>query len=124
MDFSSPLPSSFIWRAASSMPPTVMSPPKAANTVLGVVANVEGDRVVARRHHLRSKELAEELEGALDPGHSGIIALVSDPGVVEIRKALEKANRVVEHAVDDVVAADIKAAAKEVETEEKADDTA
>lgn len=33
----------------------------AAHTVLGVVANVEGDRAAARRHHLRSKELSEEL---------------------------------------------------------------
>ena len=34
----------------------------AANTVLGVVANVEGDRALARRHHHRSLELAEQLE--------------------------------------------------------------
>ena len=32
-------------------------------------------------------EIAEELQGALDPGHSGLVALVSDPGVVEIRNA-------------------------------------
>ena len=72
----------------------------------------------ARELHHR-KELAEELQDALEPGHSGLIALVSDPGAVEIRKALEKANRVVEHAVDKVVADDIKAAAKEIEAEEK-----
>jgi uncharacterized membrane protein len=64
-------------------------------------------------HHRR--ELAEELEGAIAPGHSGILALVSDPGVLEIRKALAKANGIVESAVDDVLAADIKAAAKEAE---------
>ena len=33
----------------------------AANTVLGVVSNVEGDRTLARRHHQRSMELAERL---------------------------------------------------------------
>ena len=33
----------------------------AANTVLGIVANVEGDRALARRHHRRSMELAEEI---------------------------------------------------------------
>jgi predicted ATPase/DNA-binding SARP family transcriptional activator len=37
----------------------------AANTVLGVVANVEGDRALARRHHQRSLELAEQL--AIEP---------------------------------------------------------
>ena len=46
------------------------------------------------------------------PGHSGIVALVSDPGAVEIRKALAKANAIVEHAVNDVVAKDINAIAE------------
>jgi hypothetical protein len=45
------------------------------------------------------------------------VALVSDPGAVEIRKALELADAIVESAVDDVVARDIKAAAKEAESE-------
>jgi uncharacterized membrane protein len=70
----------------------------------------------AREVHHRN-ELAEELEGAIAPGHSGILALVSDPGVIEIRKALAKANGIVESAVDDVLAADIKAAAKEAESD-------
>jgi hypothetical protein len=53
------------------------------------------------------------------PGHSGIVALVSDPGVIEIRKALAKANGILESSVDKVVAKDIKAAAKEAEEAEK-----
>ena len=65
-----------------------------------------------RQLHHRS-DLAEKLEDAILPGHSGILALVSDPGAIEIRKALELANAVVESAVDDVVAKDIKAAAEE-----------
>ena len=64
-------------------------------------------------------ELADELQDAIAPGHSGLVALVSDPAVVEIRKALDKANRVVESAVDKAVAADVKAAAKESEAEAK-----
>jgi hypothetical protein len=59
------------------------------------------------------------LQDAIDPGHSGIVALVSDPGVLEIRKALEKANRIVESSVDKVVAEDIKAAAKESQVPEE-----
>jgi hypothetical protein len=62
--------------------------------------------------HHRS-ELAAELDEAIQPGNSGIIALVSDPQVVEIRKALEKADRIVEKAVDKAVAEDIEAAARE-----------
>jgi uncharacterized membrane protein len=66
----------------------------------------------ARQLHHRS-ELADELEDSIAPGHSGIIALVSDPGAVEIREALAKADAVVDRAIDDVAAEDIKAAAKE-----------
>ena len=49
------------------------------------------------------------------PGHSGIVALVSDPGAVQIREALAKANGIVEHAVNEVTAKDIRAIADEVE---------
>jgi uncharacterized membrane protein len=70
----------------------------------------------ARELHHRD-ELAAQLESAIMPGHSGIVALVSDPGVIEIRKALAKANGILESSVDKVVAKDIKAAAKEAEVE-------
>lgn len=73
----------------------------------------------AREVHHR-KELADELDAAIEPGHSGILALVSDPQVVQIRKALDKADRIVEKAVDKAVAADIEAAAKEAEADAKA----
>ncbi len=71
----------------------------------------------AREVHHRSK-LADELADAIEPGHSGIVALVSDPGAVEIQKALELADRIVQSAVDDVTAKDLKAAAKEIEAAE------
>src|SRR5918993_5802869 len=59
--------------------------------------------------------LEKDLADAVPPGHSGIVALVSDPGAVEIREALAKANGIVERAVDGVVAKDIRAVADEVE---------
>lgn len=65
-------------------------------------------------HHI---ELTKQLENAIAPGHSGIVAVVSDPAVLEIRRALETADAVVETALDDVVAKDIKALAKEAEKE-------
>jgi uncharacterized membrane protein len=68
----------------------------------------------ARQLHHRS-QLAERLEYAVAPGHSGIVAIVSDPGALEIRAALRGANAIVESALDDVVAKDIKALAKESE---------
>jgi uncharacterized membrane protein len=72
----------------------------------------------ARELHHR-KELADQLESSIAPGHSGIVALVSDPGAVQIRKALATADAIVESTVDNVVAKDLKAAAKEAEDEEK-----
>ena len=53
------------------------------------------------------------METAIAPGQSGLVALVSDPGAVKIRKALDRANAIVESAVDDATARDIKAAAKD-----------
>ncbi len=64
-------------------------------------------------------ELADELKDAVAPGHSGIVALVSDPGAVKIREALAKADAVVARAIDDVAAEDIKAAAKEADDADK-----
>lgn len=93
-------------------PPSIIG----SAVVLGAAGAATGK---LRELHHRT-ELADELEDAIDPGHSGIIALVSDPAVIEVRKALDKANKVVESAVDDVVAKDMKAAAKEAEAEEKA----
>ena len=65
-------------------------------------------------HH--RKDLAEQLHYAIAPGHSGLVALVSDPGAVKIRKALGRATAIVESAVDDVTARDIKAAAKNADS--------
>jgi hypothetical protein len=77
--------------------------------VLGAAGAATGK---LRQVHHRS-ELADELEDAIAPGHSGILALVSDPGVVEIRKALAAADAIVEGAIDRVAGEEIKAAAKE-----------
>jgi uncharacterized membrane protein len=110
------------WGVVGGVVLGVLFPP---STIAGAVVLGAADAAVGKArevHH--KKEIAEELQDALEPGHSGIIALVSDPGAVEIRKALDKANRVVEKAVDKVAAEDIKAAAKEAEADEKAEEKA
>ncbi|WP_323101262.1 DUF1269 domain-containing protein [Intrasporangium sp. YIM S08009] len=71
---------------------------------------------VGQLHHRR--ELADDLESAIEPGHSGIVALVSDPAAVELQRALQRANAIVLTAIDDVVAKDVEAAAKEAEEAE------
>ena len=73
---------------------------------------------IGQLHHRR--ELARELESAIQPGHSGIVALVFDPAAVELRQALRMADTIVQTAIDDVVAKDVKAAAKEAKDAEQA----
>ena len=53
------------------------------------------------------KGLADELAEVMQPNTAGIIALVEDAAVVEIRKALDKADRIVEKAIDEQLAAEI-----------------
>ncbi|MFL6153602.1 MAG: DUF1269 domain-containing protein, partial [Ornithinibacter sp.] len=86
-------------------------------SILGsAVALGAGGAALGKAHQLHDKiGLEKDLSDAVAPGHSGIVALVSDPGAVEIREALAKANGIVEHAVNDVVARDIHAIADEVE---------
>jgi uncharacterized membrane protein len=68
------------------------------------------------RNAFNRRGLADELAGAMQPNTSGIIALVQDTAVVAIRDALDKADRIVEKAIDQELAAEIDreaAAAKE-----------
>jgi uncharacterized membrane protein len=81
--------------------------------VLLGAAGAAGGKLREMMHH---DDIEEELQGAIDPGHSGIVALVSDPGAVQVAKALDRADRIVQSAVDKAAVADMKAAAKSVET--------
>ena len=57
------------------------------------VALGAGGAALGKAHQLHDKiGLEKDLSDAVPPGHSGIVALVSDPGAVEIRDALAKAN--------------------------------
>ena len=108
------------WGLVGGVALGVLFPPSILGSaaVLGAAGAAAG-KVRQRHHH---KEIEEELKDAIAPGHSGILALVSDPGVVEIRKALDRADAIVERAVDKVAAEDMKAAAKEAEAEAERDE--
>jgi uncharacterized membrane protein len=104
------------WGVVGGIALGVIFPP----SILGSVAVLGGAGAATgkvRQLHHRS-ELADELADSIAPGHSGIIALVSDPGAVKIREALARADAIVDRAIDDVVAKDIKAAAKEAEADD------
>ena len=105
------------WGVVGGVVLGVLFPPSIIGSA--VVLGAGGAAVGKLREAHHKNELEAELADAIQPGHSGILALVSDPGVIEIRKALDKANAIVEKAVDDVLADDIKAAAKESEGEAK-----
>ena len=104
------------WGLVGGIALGVIFPP----SILGSAAVVGSAGALAgklrQRHH--HGELEEQLENAVPPGHSGLVALVSDPGAVKIQKALEKADGIVASAIDQVEADDIKAAAKEAEQAE------
>jgi len=91
-------------------PPTII----ASAAAWGVVGAATG-KAVELKHR---KDLGEDLQDAIAPGHSGLVALVSDPAAVHIRKALDKADAIVEKAVDKAAADEIKAAAKEAKVDE------
>lgn len=92
-------------------------------SILGsaIVAGAVGAGAGKVRELRNRGKLADDLQNAIQPGHSGIIALVSDPGAVKIRQALATANMIVNAAVDDVTARELKAAAKAAEKEAKTD---
>jgi uncharacterized membrane protein len=52
-------------------------------------------------------DIAQELAGVMQPNTAGIIALVQDTAVVEVQKALARADRIVTKAIDKQVAAEI-----------------
>ncbi|GEK21179.1 DUF1269 domain-containing protein [Cellulomonas xylanilytica] len=90
-------------------PPSIIG----SAAVLGAVGAATGKA----RELKHRKGLAEELQDSIVPGHSGLLALVSDPGAVEIRKALAKADAIVEKAIDKAEADEIKAAAEAAKSE-------
>lgn len=90
-------------------PPTILAGAVgggALGAAIGKVANLS-----------HRSELAEELEGVMTPNSAGIVALVEDTAVVEVRKALEKADKIVTKAVDKQVAAEIDREAARVQAE-------
>jgi uncharacterized membrane protein len=99
------------WGVVGGIALGVIFPPSILGSAAALGAAGAATGKVRQLHH--RSELAAELEDSIAPGHSGIVALVSDPGEVKIRQALAQADAIVERAVDDAAAADIKATAKE-----------
>lgn len=82
-----------------------------------VVVGLIGAAVGKGRNIHHKHQLADDLAYAIDPGHSGLVALVTNPEAEKLVKALEKANRIVRKAVDDAAVAEIRSAAQDAERE-------
>jgi len=108
------------WGIVGGIALGVIFPPSIIGSAAVLGAAGAGIGGLQKRHH--RKELAEELTDAIDPGHSGLVLLVSDPAAVELQKALAKADHIVQKAVDKAAAEEIKAEAKAAEA--TADDSA
>jgi uncharacterized membrane protein len=88
---------------AALFPPTLL-----AGAVGGGVIGAAAGKI---RNIVRRSEVEKELEAALDPGTSGILALVEDEAAAEVQRALAKADRIVSKSVDKAVAMEIDAEA-------------
>jgi uncharacterized membrane protein len=98
------------WGAVGGAVLGVLFPPSILGSavVLGAAgAGIGKARDVHHRH-----EIAGQLAEAIDPGHSGLVALVSDPAAVKVQQALARANRILQRPVDDAIADDLRAEAR------------
>ena len=101
------------WGVVGGIALGVIFPPSVIGSAAVLGAGGAAVGKLRQRHH--RTELAASLQDAVAPGHSGILALVSDPSEVKIRQALARADRIVENALNKAEAEDIKAAAKEAQ---------
>ncbi len=88
---------------AALFPPSLVAGAVAGGTVGAAAGKI--------RNLVRRSEVEKQLEDALQPGTSGILALVEDRAAAQVRRALDKADRVVQKSVDKALAMQIDAEA-------------
>ena len=93
------------WGVVGGVALGILFPPSVIAGAVG--AGALGAGIGKVRNEAHRSGLAQELEGVMGPNTSGVIALVEDTAVVEIEKAMAKADEIVTKAVDKQVAAEI-----------------
>jgi uncharacterized membrane protein len=88
---------------AALFPPSLLAGAVAGGTVGAAAGKI--------RNLVRRSEVEKQLEDALAPGTSGILALVEDQAAAQVQRALAKADRVVEKSIDKALAMQIDAEA-------------
>ena len=89
-------------------PPTILAGALGTGALGAVIGKI--------RNQSHRSGLAKELDEAMAPGTSAIVALVEDKAVVEVEQALASANRIVSKAVDRATAMQIDAEAQAAKT--------
>ena len=99
------------WGAAAGLAVGILFPPAIIGSIVGwgVAGGVLGK--LRNLHHRH--QVSNQLEGALEPNHSGIIALVHAVDVDKVKAQIPDATKVTTADVDEETAKDITDAAKE-----------
>jgi uncharacterized membrane protein len=107
------------WGAAAGLAVGILFPPAIIGSVVGwgVAGGVLGKlRNLHQRH-----QVSKQLDGALEPNHSGIIALVHAVDVDKVKAQVPEATKVTTAPVDEETAKDITEAAKQADGDEDKD---
>jgi len=101
------------WGAAAGLAVGILFPPAIIGSMVswGVAGGVLGK--LRNLHHRH--QVSNQLEGALEPNHSGIIALVHAVDVDKVKAEIPEATKVTTADVDESTAKDITEAAKQVD---------
>jgi uncharacterized membrane protein len=87
----------------------IFPPAFLASAALGAGVGAGAGALVDHKH---KQEIKEDVEEALPPGSSGIVALFEERWVVDVEKALAKADKVRKHEIDSESADQVKTAAR------------
>ena len=93
------------WGIIGGVAVGVLFPPSLLAGAVG--GGAVGAAIGKVRNLSHRSQLADELEGMMTPNSAGIVALVEDTAVVEVRAALAKADAIVTKAIDKQLTAEI-----------------
>jgi uncharacterized membrane protein len=97
------------WGVVGGIALAALFPPSLLAGAVG--GGVIGSAAGKIRNLVRRSEVEKELESSLEPGTSGILALVEDQAAAQVQRALAEADRIVSKSVDKALAMEIDAEA-------------
>ena len=101
------------WGAAAGLAVGILFPPAIIGSIVGW--GVAGGALGKLRNLHHRHQVSKQLEGALEPNHSGIIALVHAVDVDKVKAQIPEATKVTTADVNEETAKDITEAAKEAD---------